>query len=81
MKFEVCFLIYQWDLIWFELKQNGISDKLLHLIKNFRSDRIKRFVLNGQYFSWIDGQADIPQGSILGSLIKQNFLKVPCLDP
>ena len=62
------------DEIWhegltFNLKQNGIFGKLLRLIKNLLSDRKKRVVLNGQRFSWMEIQAGVPKGSILGPLL------------
>ena len=62
------------DKVWHEgliskLKQNGISDKLLHLIKDFRKNRKQRVVLNGQFSSWADADARVPQGSILGPLL------------
>ena len=52
----------------FKLKQNGISGKLLHLIKDFLSDRGQRVVLSGQCSSWMDVQAGVPKGSILWTL-------------
>ena len=60
---EVCMM----GLI-FKLKQNGVSGRLLRLIKDFLSDRKKRVVLNRQFFARIDVQAGVPQGSILGPL-------------
>ena len=70
------FFTYQRHLIrfgmkvsFFKLKQNGISGKLLRLIKEFLSDRKQRVVLNGQFSSWIDAQAGVPQGSLLGPLL------------
>ena len=51
-----------------ELKQNGMSGKLLRFIKNFLSDRKQSVVLNGQCSSWMDVQAVVPPGFILGSL-------------
>ena len=62
------------DKVWHEgliskLKQNGISDKLLHLIKDFQKNRKQRVVLNGQFSSWADADARVPQGSILGPLL------------
>ena len=61
------------DKVWhkgllFKLKQNGISGKLLNLISDFLSNRKQRVVLNGQYSSWKNIEAGVPQGSILGPL-------------
>ena len=64
VKSRVYFLIYQrhlnFDKVWhegliFKLEQNGISGKLLPLIKDFLSDRKQRVVLNGQcsrFYNW-----------------------------
>ena len=52
----------------YKLKQNGISGKLLNIIKDFLDSRKQRVVLNGQYLSWASITAGVPQGSILGSL-------------
>ena len=62
------------DKVWhtgliFKLKQNGISGKLLNLIKDFLTNRKQRVVLNGQFFSWADVDAGVPQGSILGPFL------------
>ena len=62
------------DKVWhegliFKLKQNGISGKLLNLIKDFLKNRKQRVVLNGQFSSWADVDAGVPQGSILGTLL------------
>ena len=61
------------DKVWhevliFKLEQNGISGKLLRLIKDFLSNRKQRVVLNGQCSSWMDVQAGVPLGSLLGPL-------------
>ena len=70
MKFEVCFLTFQRHKIWhegliFKLMQNGISGKLLCLIKYFLSDREQHVVLDNASLGWMS---------------KQEFLKVLYLD-
>ena len=49
----------------YEIRQNGISDKLLNTLTDFLDNRTQRVILNGQYSSW----ARVPQGSILGPLL------------
>ena len=61
------------DKVWhegliFKLKQNGISGKLLNIIKDFLDSRKQRAVLNGQYSSWASITAGVHQGSILEPL-------------
>ena len=61
------------DRVWhegllFKLQQNGISEELITLIKDFLSCRKQRIVLNGQHSPWADVRAGVPQGSILGPL-------------
>ena len=52
----------------FKLQKNGISGKLLLLLKYFLKSRKQRVVLNGQHLSWKDVNASVPQRSILGTL-------------
>ena len=63
----MCFLDISkaFDKVWhesliFKLKQNGISGKLLNLIKDFLKKRKQRVVLNGQFSSWDDVNAGVP---------------------
>ena len=49
-----------------KLKQNGVSENLLGLIKSFHSDRVQRVTLNGKISDWKCILAGVPQGSILG---------------
>ena len=44
------------------------------LIKDFLSNRKQRVVLNGHCSSWIDVQAGVPQGSILGLLLSLIYI-------
>ena len=50
------------------MKQNSISGNLLNIIKDFLSLRKRRVVLNGQHSAWVNIEAWVPQGSILGPL-------------
>ena len=57
------------DGIVFQLTQNGMSGNLLQPLRNFLNERKQWVVLNGQFFSWKNVNAGIPQGSILGPLL------------
>ena len=52
-----------------KLKTLGISGNLLMLLKSFLSDRKQRVVINGQNSDWMNINAGVPQGSILGPLL------------
>ena len=69
------------DKVWYEgliykQKQNGMSGKLLNIIKYFLDSRKQRVVLNGQYSSWVCITIVVPQGSILGSLFFAIYIKL-----
>ena len=53
----------------YEIRQNGISGKLLNTLTDFLDNRTQRVILNGQYSSWAKVEAGVPQGSILGPLL------------
>ena len=62
------------DKVWhdgriYELKQNGIKDKLLCLLIDLLKNRQQRLVLNRQSPSRTKVNAGVPQGSILGPLL------------
>ena len=55
------------DGLIYKFKQRGIQDKLLFLLMNFQKNHQQREVLNGQFSSWTEVNAGLPQG-ILGLL-------------
>ena len=62
------------DKVWhkgfiFELKQNGVSGKLLSVLSDFLKDRKQRVILNGQVSPWTGVNAGFLQRSILGPLV------------
>ena len=74
---SICMLklgIKAFDKVWHEgllqkLRQNGISDNILNIIsKTFLSLRKQRVVLNEQHSTWVNIEAEVLQGSILGPL-------------
>ena len=56
-------------VIFFKLKQNGITGNLLEPLAIFLKDRKQRIVLNGKVFNWAYITAGVSQGSILGPLM------------
>ena len=62
------------DKVWqngliYKLNQNGVASDLLDTLTNFLEERKQRVVLNGQYSTWTNVEAGVPQGSILGPLL------------
>ena len=57
------------DGIIFKLAQNDISGNLLNLLRDFLIERKQWIVLNGQFSTWKNVNAGVPQGSILGPLL------------
>ena len=52
-----------------ELKQNGISGRLLRLFENYLHNRKQRVVLNGSLSDYSEIESGVPQGSVLGPLL------------
>ena len=62
------------DKVWhngliYKLKQYGEAGDLLDTLSNFLKERKQRIVLNGQYSTWRNAEAGVPQSSILGPLL------------
>ena len=53
----------------YEIRQNGISGKLLNTLTDFLDTRTQRVILNGCYSSWAKVESGVPQGSVLGALL------------
>ena len=65
---EVFDKVYHKDIV-YNLKQNGISGKLLSVLSDFLKDRKQIANLNGQFSTWAGVNKRVPQGSILGPLL------------
>ena len=57
------------DGIIFKLKAYGVEGELLFLLKNDLENRERRVVLNGQTSEWRKIMSEVPQGSVLGTLL------------
>ena len=53
----------------FKLKHNGTPGNLSNLLSSFLQNGKQRVVLNGQTSSWVDVNARLPQGSMLGLVL------------
>ena len=53
----------------FKLKHNGTPGNLSNLLSSFLRNGKQRVVLNGQTSSWVDVNARLPQGSMLGLVL------------
>ena len=67
------------DKVWhagllFKLKKNGITGDLLDWFSNYLDNRQQRVIIQGQSSSWGTIKADVPQGSVLGSLMFLIFI-------
>ena len=68
------------DKVWhealiFKLRQNGVSGKLLNLIKAFLKNRKQRLVSKSQSSSWADVNVGVPQRSSTGPLLFLMYIK------
>ena len=59
----------------YKLKQNGVAGNLLNTLADFLIDRKQGVVLNVQNSTWVNIEAGVLQGSILGSLLYLIYIK------
>ena len=59
----------------YKLKQNGVAGNLLNTLADFLIDRKQGVVLNVQNSTWVNIEAGVPQGSILGPLLFLIYIK------
>ena len=57
-----------------KFKRNGISGNLLSLLTDFLRFGKQRVILNGQSSSWVNINAGVPEGSILGPLLSLIYI-------
>ncbi|MCG8113671.1 MAG: reverse transcriptase domain-containing protein [Candidatus Thiodiazotropha taylori] len=69
-----CDISKAFDRVWHKgllhkLRGIGCSDNVLKWFTNYLSGRRQRVVLNGESSDWVEVEAGVPQGSILGPLL------------
>ena len=78
LKSEIFFLIFQRRLIKFGMedsyKQNETTGERFEVLSYFLKNRKQRVLLNGQVSLWLDVNAVVPQGYILGPLLFLIFI-------
>jgi len=62
------------DKVWidgliFKLKRIGINGTMLQMLTSFLSERKQRVTLDGVVSDWVDLEAGVPQGSLLGPIL------------
>ena len=62
------------DKVWsqgllFKLKSIGVEGEMLDILSSFLEDRQQRVTLDGESSDWMDIEAGVPQGSILGPIL------------
>ena len=62
------------DCVWhegliFKLKRIGVEGEMIDIITSFLADRQQRVTIDGKVSEWVNIQAGVPQGSLLGPLL------------
>ena len=62
------------DKVWhkgllFKLKCYGVEGDFYNILANYLQERKQRVVLNGKSSSWLDVNAGVPEGSVLGPFL------------
>ena len=62
------------DRVWhkgllFKLERLGVKDPMLSWFSSYLSNRQQRVVIDGQWSSWVNIKAGVPQGSVLAPLL------------
>ena len=62
------------DKVWhdgllYKLRCYGVEGGFYRILKNYLLNQKQRVVLNGQSSSWLDLEAGVPQGTVLGPLL------------
>ena len=57
------------DSLIYKLKSYGVENKLLNLVQKYLKNYQQRILLNGRISKWTNILEEIPQSSILGSLL------------
>ena len=57
------------DINSIQLKRNGVNEKMLPILRSFLSNRLLCTALNGSFLDWLNIEAGVPLGSVLGPLL------------